>query len=808
MNSFDNTAAAGGPAGGPQHNGSTYTPAAPESTPQRPPTAPPRPPAPGWLLGARRWLLWREERDAKRPDAKPKKVPYYVSGGRRGEDIGLDTPEDVAKLATIQEASEAFLKLKPAYAGLGFALGPDGAGGCWQGIDLDDVLDHGRGELAGALPGYVETSPSQSGVHAIGYGEAFDSLFSNGSGIEAYAAARFFTWTGRSFDPDAPLVDLSAFVRLRLVPIHSSKRAPGQAGSGASPSGASLGGGDGGTYAPLTPQQISEVRSALNFIRADDEGVWMEVFYSLKPYGDTGRELWFTWSQTSVAKWDPLEAADRWDNRKCRGDKSIASIFHMAQERGWLNPASKAAQIAEPEPTAEEVEALRAKIDAELPPLAFDLTDFRPPQMTLRDMLAELVFVTDGEYVAFRNNPRIRTTTKAMGAMLLSNKTTVPAKEPGKKDEEVRTFNLWLASPMRETAFTFGFDPNRGRLFEDNRVRYLNLWRPPVHTLPQDWQARVKPFVAHVHYLLPVPAEAERFLDFLAHIQQRPGELPHAGWLLISKLEGTGRGLLFRWLDKVWPGYVQQSLELSRVLTDNFTDELSQKLLLVVDEIDEGSQGAMWKLRPALKRFMTSPVRHMNPKTFRRYTERNVARMAICSNELTALPIDPRDRRLWVSHNASEPGPAWYYTELGELEKDAAFIASVWHYLRTRDLSAYNPHERPVMNEAKRKVIENTKARDEELAEDVAKTWPRDIITGTELSHALYGPEPTPAEKGRLKYRANEIGAVRWADNGSGIVRLHGRGGPRDTVWILRNHDAWIAAPLHDVQRELARPGA
>jgi primase-polymerase (primpol)-like protein len=137
---------------------------------------------PNQMCAAKRWLLHRH------------KKPYYVDGTpRRGL---LDSPADQSRLATFEEALR---HLQGNYTGLGFALGPDGTGNHWQGIDLDDLSQHpGLADLLTALPGYVEKSPSGNGVHAIGHGKPFNTLGSNGTGIEAYAAGRFFTVTGNA----------------------------------------------------------------------------------------------------------------------------------------------------------------------------------------------------------------------------------------------------------------------------------------------------------------------------------------------------------------------------------------------------------------------------------------------------------------------------------------------------------------------------------------------------------------------------------------------------------------------------------
>jgi hypothetical protein len=100
------------------------------------------------------------------------------------------------------------------YDGLGFALGNG-----WQGIDLDKVEANGLLHLVEQLPGYVERSPSGKGFHAIGYGESFENLNPNLSGVEAYSAKRFFTVTG---DEGRGAIECIAnFARFVIAPLHS-----------------------------------------------------------------------------------------------------------------------------------------------------------------------------------------------------------------------------------------------------------------------------------------------------------------------------------------------------------------------------------------------------------------------------------------------------------------------------------------------------------------------------------------------------------------------------------------------------------
>lgn len=133
------------------------------------------------------------------------KRPFYASGRPRAGK--LNSPRDLAQLVTFDEAIAALAAFEGRFAGVGFALGEG-----WFGGDLDNVRDAKTGEtqpwaaeiIAAALKEglYVEVSPSQKGVHLIGYTddpaviERLPTLGANGTGVEFYKTQRYFTVTG------------------------------------------------------------------------------------------------------------------------------------------------------------------------------------------------------------------------------------------------------------------------------------------------------------------------------------------------------------------------------------------------------------------------------------------------------------------------------------------------------------------------------------------------------------------------------------------------------------------------------------
>lgn len=274
------------------------------------------------------WLLWRSIPHPD-PTKKHRKVPCYANGRNRSGE--LDSPEDRARLVTHADALAAYEQAPPGtYAGLGIALGPDGRGGCWQGIDLDGIVAAGltdiadlwtRGRCAGL--GYVEASPSETGLHLLGYGRPFNTLGSNTSGIEAYAGEHFFTFTGKAIVSESPCrpYDLAEYVQVALAPRHAAARPKAANDVDA---------------VRVDAQTIADLRSALAHMRSDDRALWVNMGMALRTLGDTGRGLWIGWSQTSEL-YDPKDAARTWDSFEPRATGHKA-VFAEAMRRGWSNP--------------------------------------------------------------------------------------------------------------------------------------------------------------------------------------------------------------------------------------------------------------------------------------------------------------------------------------------------------------------------------------------------------------------------------------------------------------------------------------
>jgi len=131
----------------------------------------------------------------------------------------------------------------------------------------------------------------------------------------------------------------------------------------------------------VTPQQVAELRSALNALSADDYGIWISNGIRLAGLGGVGRELWLTWSQQSP-KHDPAEAAAKWGTFTPTAT-GFAAVFKAAAAAGWVNPGSSAATLHSGPPGAlpgmyasrEDAEAAQAAAAPGAGPFRFVDTD-------------------------------------------------------------------------------------------------------------------------------------------------------------------------------------------------------------------------------------------------------------------------------------------------------------------------------------------------------------------------------------------------------------------------------------------------
>ena len=424
--------------------------------------------------------------------------------------------------------------------------------------------------------------------------------------------------------------------------------------------------------------------------------------------------------------------------------------------------------------------------------------------MTLEEMLNQFAFVGNGSEIYNIDRPTQHWTKPDFINYFASSvgvQTIVQGDSTRKRPISVSS--LWLTNSLRKTFETISFVPGASLSTEDPKCRSaLNLWRPRKPFIaPENWPELVQPFLEHVHWLFG--EYSENFIDWLAHIEQYPGVLPHYGFLHIAKQQGMGRNWIASVLARVFKGYCAPSFDLMGALNSGFNEPLGRRLLAIVDEIHETS-GSNWKHANSLKKIMTEEYRTINAKHVRQYEEFNCCRFLMFSNHENALPLNDKDRRWFVVSSNELPKPPQYYKNLYSHLKHHDFINAVVMLLKTRDLTKFNPGERPPMTEAKTELVKQTQSDEERLFQAIVKDWPVDIIFQSELNellrpHELFNSFQNYVTRS-IGHTLEEVGIKRITNP----VKFRAKIG-YDKAWVIRNHERWFKANLDQIRIEQAR---
>ncbi|MBK7363049.1 MAG: hypothetical protein IPJ01_12200 [Micavibrio sp.] len=267
---------------------------------------------------------------------------------------------------------------------------------------------------------------------------------------------------------------------------------------------------------------------------------------------------------------------------------------------------------------------------------------------------------------------------------------------------------LNLAALVREHAVNvvdrLDFRPDvETDLYEKNGVEFYNRYRP--HVMP-DATGGKKPgklFAEHLKFLTASHDEYEILLSFFAYVCQYPGRKISWAPLIVSQNHGVGKSILELLFRNIFGReYVTavEGFELSQPQTDFLTD----KLLVIGEEIELGEKNAMPRLRSLITRDSYRNI----AKYQRTYDSSNVANFLFFSNRIDALRVDKFDRRLFVVFNRKTPQPAAYYKALADAFTNNA--ADIRAFLLAVDLSAFDPNDRPAVTEGKTLLIEQSKS--------------------------------------------------------------------------------------------------
>ena len=702
---------------------------------------------------ARRWLVWRAEPPEK-PEGKARKVPYYASGRKRQG--RLDGPEDQAALADFDTAVRVWRA--KGFTGLGFALGPDTEGNAWQGIDLDHIDQRPElvalGEL---LPGYVERSPSGTGLHAIGHGKPFPSLGSNTTGIEAYAKGRYFTVTGEAIRGD--IEDISEFVTGTLAPLHSPARQHQERQhQGAAPS------------VEVERRVVEDLRSALNAIDPGDYHTWIAMGHALASLGTIGRGLWLDWSQGSD-KWQPADAR-RWETFT-DPQSDHRAVFAEAQRRGWVNPGSRKAPRSDP-PPAPRPDTQGAGTASE--PASDDLRDrIKAARVECEKRLAEfnrfnaVVMIEGRACIVYRelNVGTGRYTTRFSTPADISLRFK-PSKVPIIKNHDgtevisrASIFPVWLEWEHRRTFSQMVFKPIPHLVAGDVSLPdadVVNLYQGMAITPKAGDCERIKDHIQNV-WCKGEPALYNYVVDWLARMFQRPQERGHTVLLLRSG-EGTGKNIIIDVLVEAFGEHAMVAVKPDD-LTGRFNDDLATSVLVFANEAVWGGDKS---LEGAMKSLITDEELPIERKFIPKFRVKNCCHLIMASNNDWAAPIGLDDRRFVVLDVSEHRKDDFAYFKALRAEIDAGGKEAFIQELLDRDITSFNPRILPAS-----RAFQASKFEAKVRGADTITQWWIDCLYDGEIMATVEREESAGMSVRTVRVRENL--APGWEDRAVNVER-------------------------------------
>lgn len=295
--------------------------------------------------------------------------------------------------------------------------------------------------------------------------------------------------------------------------------------------------------------------------------------------------------------------------------------------------------------------------------------------------------------------------------------------------------DLFLKDRLATKANERVWRPDVGeRLFREGQKTLLNTYLAPEHaTHPSD----PRRFFDHLDYLIPNADEREVFIDYLAHLVQRPASKLTYGMTLVSP-QGSGKTYIHEVMSRVL-GKANVKAINGRSLDDRFRRHMAGRVLLVMEEVSMDDRSKTYE---GLKALISNETDEFEAKYLPMETIQTPRGVMVLTNHSHALYLAKDDRRFFVIQcSGPHPdGPAYYKPLFDDLES-SEFIAGVWAALKARDIAAFNSKRPPFVTAAKREMIENSRSelevRIEELMQGHLPPFDRDLATWDELLAAV-----------------------------------------------------------------------
>lgn len=440
---------------------------------------------------------------------------------------------------------------------------------------------------------------------------------------------------------------------------------------------------------------------------------------------DVAFGLWDEFSRRSEEKYDELVTLRRWQSFRPReaGGVTVGTIFHTAQEAGWVMPKGgivpprpvefTVTSGVAPGPTIEvsagsvivrelEPDSLSSfvEIDRSQDPLlkkemawlrgggGSDIDDMNRDHFIARDAGRVHLFVEEDDPELQR---KILTKMSVQDFRVMYQNQQIPA---GQTSAGRTTFkalgDFWLDSPFRRQYRQIVLEPGR----RGCKPWQYNLW--------QGWS--VEPSTAGSWALLDAhirdnicrgdEVAYDYMLNWLAFTFQNPNK-PIGTAVVLRGDKGTGKSLFVRAFGELFAKHFTQVTN-AKAITGNFNSHLRSCIMLFADEaVWAGSRTE----ESTLKAYITEPYLQIEGKGQNAVTCRNMLHVIIATNHMWSAPASVDERRFFCLNvsNAQQQNVSYFKAIIRQLGTGGS--ARLLYDMLGRDISTFDPLRVPSTDE-------------------------------------------------------------------------------------------------------------
>jgi len=365
------------------------------------------------------------------------------------------------------------------------------------------------------------------------------------------------------------------------------------------------------------------------------------------------------------------------------------------------------------------------------------------------------------------------------------------------RDQIVETSTWWPGQPQIIADATM----TENGLITRTGARILNTYREPA-PIDGGVAKKAKPWLTHLETLYPT--EYEDMLCVWAHMIQNPGEKCNTCVVLVGD-QGIGKDLALQPVRNAVGQWNAREIA-PETLFEGFNPYV-ESLMLVVNEARPSADHVSSQMYAKLKSLIAAPPDWIAVN--RKYSHlcfiRNLCRVHITTNEMSALYIPNNDRRMFIANSQQPKGWANpdYFSKLVKWYEGGGF-AHVMAYLRSYDLSKFNPKAQPRQTAAWHAIVGSWQRGEDDLLMKILNEmeWP-DVVFGKQMMLTKIGQGMDTADELLKLLKSNRNFLHQMSEHGYNMVS------PEDgrKEWQYRESGKVFRSRLAFVKRDLRIQG-